>query len=424
MSTEGQGERRMAKPENVLFLHIPKTAGTSLKHHLFHRYAAQQCLLDPSPRAIEEADFDDYALVAGHLDFDFVRRFRRPPLVLTCLRNPIDRALSAYHYSRTPRLKVEVQSTVAQIGDRAVAEILDELRRLNDCDSLAEFLRREPELAQKNLGNVQTRFLAGAAAAVSCAHEPQRLLALARKNLQACSAILFTERMSEATAALELVLGQDEFGEITHDNATPVRTKAAEQDPALIAALARLCDLDLQLYGFAEELCRERLTARLPVTPARARNDLPDAADFTFDQPVRGRGWHIREQGVEGWYCWTGQEAKLHLALNTTGSHVLRFWIDHAASEQALHGLEVWLNGIRLSALPVKTGRQWVVEASVPAEAIRPPLICIKFRVPHTVRPSQLDALNPDTRQLGIALSRLQLRPLSGHHPAGARFPS
>jgi hypothetical protein len=221
--------------------------------------------------------------------------------------------------------------------------------------------------------------------------------------------------MSDSQAGLELAFGRDELGEITHDNATPGRTKDAEQDPALRAALAQLCDLDLQLCSFAEQLCQRRMMSSLsePGTLARPGNDLPDAADFTFDQPIRGRGWHIREQGREGWYCWSGQEAKLHLALNTDGPHVLRFWIDHAASEQALHGLEVRVNGTRLSALPSKAGQQWVVETLVPEETIRPPIVRIEFRVPHTVRPSQLDPLNPDTRQLGVALSRLQLRPRS-----------
>jgi hypothetical protein len=42
-------------------------------------------------------------------------------------------------------------------------------------------------------------------------------LAIAKKNLETCAAILFTEKMSESVAALDLLLGHDEFGEVTHD---------------------------------------------------------------------------------------------------------------------------------------------------------------------------------------------------------------
>jgi hypothetical protein len=403
----------MTKPENVLFLHIPKTAGTSLKHYLFHRYSVEQCLLDPPPRVIDDADFNAYALVGGHLDYDYAGRYRRPPLILTCLRNPVARALSAYNYSRASRLQVEIRSTAQYIGEPAVLQILDELHRLIDCADLPEFLRREPQLAQKNLGNVQARFLAGATAAETYAHEPRRLLAVAKKNLETCSAILFNERMSESIAQLDLLLGHDEFGEVTHDNVTPAQTDAARPDPELTAALNELCNLDLELYSFAEQLWQERMrSARVaPAKPAHADSPLPDAANFTFDQPIRGRGWHIREHGAEGWYCWSGEEARLYLALNTTGPHVLRLWIDHAASEQALHGLEACVNGIPLSFVPAAAGRRWLVEALVPPEAITAGRVCIEFHVPHTLRPSDGDPLNPDTRRLGVALSRLKLQP-------------
>jgi hypothetical protein len=182
----------------------------------------------------------------------------------------------------------------------------------------------------------------------------------------------------------------------------------------LTAALNELCNLDLELYGFAEQLWQHRMRSlRLaPAELAHVDSPLPDAANFTFDQPIRGRGWHIREHGAEGWYCWCGQDARLHLALSTTGSHVLRFWIDYAASEQALHGLEARVNGIPLSFVPAAAGRRWLVEALVPPEAVVAGRICIEFHVPHTLRPSDRDLLNPDTRRLGIALSRLQLRPL------------
>jgi hypothetical protein len=413
----------MPNQENILFLHIPKTAGTSLKRYLSHRFAAKQCLLDPTPQALREAHLDDYALVAGHFDSDVAGRYRSPPLVVTSLRNPVDRAISAYNYQRTPRLEIEIRSIAERIGIDVAAQVLDEIRRLNDCANLADFLRREPELAQKNLGNVQTRVLAGAAAAQAHARDPRQLLAKAKENLRRCAGILLTERMPESLAGLDRLLGPDEFGALTHDNVTPDQAVSVPLDPMLAAALAELTDLDLELYRFAEQLWHERLPSRhgtIDQVP-RLEDRLPDATDFWFDQPIRGRGWHIREKAADHWYCWSDQLATLHLALDTAGSHVLRFWVDYAASREALHGLEVRVNGVPVGSVPTETGDRFLVETRVPAAAVSASAgrVCIEFRVPHTVRPSDRDPKNPDTRRLGIALSRLQLLRTSDGHADG-----
>src|SRR5204862_3098446 len=127
-------------------------------------------------------------------------------------------------------------------------------------------------------------------------------------------------------------------------------------------------------------------------------NHLPIAADFAFHQPIRGRGWHIRERGTDHWYCWSHQLATLHLALTTTGAHLLRFWVDHAASFEALHSLETRVNGCLVSLLATATGLGFLIEAKVPPHAFATSRgrVCIEFRVPDTVRPSDRDPTNPD----------------------------
>ena len=417
--------------ERVLFLHIPKTAGTSIKHYLSLHYAAQDCLLDPSHvaihRTIKDVDFNSYSLAAAHFDFDYVSRYRNRPFVLTCLRNPIARAISAYNFQRSPVLRYQFEMLSKAVGQTeesaAVRQVLDELDRLRACVSLSEFLAREPEQARKILGNIQTHYLAGAEAASIHADEPRRLIEIAIANLRSCEGILLTERLSETLGQLALPISTDPFGAVTHDNATvrhvvdnaATRHEDVLKDAELFAALADLTSLDSELYAAAETILEERSRSPSPSPKGcfNSADNLPDATNFTFDQPVRGRGWHMRERGSEGYYCWSAGEATLFLSLATRGSHILRCRLLHVASSEAQDGLEATVNGVPvLVEVSHKTGSLWI-EAPVPAHALENARgqVCIAFRVPGLVRPSDRDSANPDTRHLGIALSRVQLLP-------------
>ena len=178
-----------------------------------------------------------------------------------------------------------------------------------------------------------------------------------------------------------------------------------------LAALATLTELDRALYRHAERLIEQRrATARPEPLAALAR---PDAADFGFDQPIDGRGWHVREPGSGGWFCWMDQEARLNLDLRSSGDHRLECMVEHAACAEAWAGLAVTVNGhpVELGEKPAAApGR---ISARIPGDWLGPVPgpVSIGFRVGRTIRPSDHDPGNPDTRRLGIALSRVRLAP-------------
>jgi hypothetical protein len=168
------------------------------------------------------------------------------------------------------------------------------------------------------------------------------------------------------------------------------------------------------LYRFAEDLVERRLQEyrRAPASQGGS-GELPSAADFTFDQPFSGSGWHIRERQADGWYCWMDREATLHLSLEGGGDHTLHCHVAHVASAEAWQGLEVCVNDqpVELSARVACPPTS--VVARVPAEllAVVPGRVRLGFRVPQTVCPWERDPANPDRRRLGVALSRVQLLP-------------
>jgi len=394
-------------PPGLLFLHIPKTAGTSLKRFLYHQIPAQACLLDPPPSP-EPGAFDHYQFVAGHLDYDILGRYRQRPFVLTCLRNPIERALSAYYYQRTPRLAIEIRSVAPQLGEETAARILDDLRRVNQYDRLGDFLRAEPDVARRTMGNIQTEYLAGAAAVSAYAGQPDRLLAVAREHLHACDGILLAERLPETLARINPEWGPRARTSLPADNTTPGRRPMHEHTPEELEALAELTSLDLDLYRYAGQLIAQSGAAGRMKTLSTV---LPDAADFTFDQPIHGHGWHVREFRDNAWFCWTDREAQLTLGLASSGDHELQCEVMYAASAETWADLAVSVDGhpVTLTAKPeAPPGR---MTARIPGDLLGrlPGQAVIGFHLTHTIRPCDSDPNNPDTRRLGIALSRVRL---------------
>lgn len=96
--------------DTLLFMHIPKTAGTSLRHLLERMYRGRDSayLYDPNdmrgaihPRdfaAMPEEDRARLALVVGHFQFGIHEWIPRTATYLTMVRDPIDRLISLYYH--------------------------------------------------------------------------------------------------------------------------------------------------------------------------------------------------------------------------------------------------------------------------------------------------------------------------------------
>lgn len=85
----------------TVFLHFPKTGGTSLGKHLKAGYATHYQVdqwRDLEPDKMRAAE-----LIHGHLIYDQISEFKTKSFFVTLMRDPIERAISFYfHVKRSP----------------------------------------------------------------------------------------------------------------------------------------------------------------------------------------------------------------------------------------------------------------------------------------------------------------------------------
>jgi hypothetical protein len=104
-----------------VFLHIPKTAGMSIRHALKERYSGQWSVSVnirelPQLREMPEWRFSRCAFYAGHFGMETVKRVKSKKFVFTFLRDPLDRVVSNYYYFKS--LEDERPSTAVVLAKR------------------------------------------------------------------------------------------------------------------------------------------------------------------------------------------------------------------------------------------------------------------------------------------------------------------
>ncbi len=233
----------------LVFVHIPKAAGTSLKDRIAKTYSGRPMLfftpgdgrLDAFA-ALPPARRASCAVVAGHEPFGLQRVYNDTgvePAVITVLREPVSRVVSLYRY---------------------IFAEPDHFRH-------ADFNARRPTIAQI-LGerdfipfdNHQTRYLAGRPTIDKPFGTLDRSdLDAATHNLEhACAAFWLQHRMDESLRLFASVLDWPET-DLPTLNTAREQVDAPEITDADRRAIADANGLDGELVTFAESLLDQRL---------------------------------------------------------------------------------------------------------------------------------------------------------------------
>lgn len=246
-----------AGPSPIVFIHIPKSAGTTFAHYL-----KQHC---EAPEKAMLAFYGDYSIyngatdvpvVCAHAVYHTMKWVYPNGRYVTWLRDPIARAISQYKSWNNPYNLHE------HWLENMPRETFEHVLWTQNA-TLEEFVFSDHPEIVNNLRNVYTAVLS------SEEHKSPRFLASAQENLAARFRFFgLVERFDESMRLFKHALGwQADFAE-EGDYANRSVQKGVVPSPRAIQRLVELNADDLKLYEFAKLLFEDRLR-RLDADAAR-----------------------------------------------------------------------------------------------------------------------------------------------------------
>lgn len=253
----------------LLFIHIPKTAGTTVRAALAEAYARDEraFIYEPSvPEATTlealaerpQVELDRLQLVMGHFDFGVHRSLPGPARYVSMVREPMDRLVSLFYYFKTGTFPPGTGS--ARQHDRLNAQDIP----IDDYVFDAK---------HRQWDNQMVRMLAGRMDVAFGRCEDGMLREALDHVDEAFAAVLIRERMQASMGLLERVCGRRLPGlasaptreadrwrrrlarvrrlgrrQVEWWNETPNRETVDEIEPARLERLRELNRLDVELY--------------------------------------------------------------------------------------------------------------------------------------------------------------------------------
>lgn len=234
------------KEETIIFLHIPKTAGTTLHDIIDRQYISSEMhtmrLQVPESikqfLALSEAERGQFKMIRGHMGYGLHKFVPRPCQYFTMLRDPVERVISTYYFiKRTPshffyNIFKEENLTLKGYVESGYSNMMD---------------------------NGQTRMLAGGDGNILEGKCTQSMFEQAKENLR-CSFVVvgLTEHFDES-----LLLLQHQFGWYKpfymRKNVSPQRLQQVALAPDALEAILAMNQYDTALYAYAQSLFKQQI---------------------------------------------------------------------------------------------------------------------------------------------------------------------
>lgn len=273
----------------LYYLHIPKTAGTSLNSYLDRQFEVEEVCpvhLLPDLFDIPLSDLQKYKLFRGHFWYGLNSYLKKELTYITMLRDPVQRVISWYaHAKRDPgaerhsRIVNENWSLLDFVQDSEGEGIIN----VETLFLAADF--DYPNFPRQSVGYIEAKKYAENLS-------DQALLDKAKIRLEQFEFFGITERMQNSMQLLSYTTGfYPEFPE-QRLNVSGNRPAENEISAATIEAIKKATQLDQALYDWALPIFEERfnnMVKSLLVSHCKTERSITEAVAWHSPLPIEQR---------------------------------------------------------------------------------------------------------------------------------------
>ncbi len=447
-------ERKFKENDLFYFLHIPKTAGTTVYFTLDsyfdldsifpYRFWNRYLMHKPKLESNIFKNFYRFQFVRGHFGYGMCRLFLKKPRIVTLLRKPIERTISDYNHrirGTDPKYskKLPISKFFQDYEQSKTFENVETYHIGLDPDILSITKSFDRKKCKEFRFREELPYLAEEIPKTA-------ILETAKKRLTEFEFVGIAEKLQQSLFLLYYTFGWQPLSRPWMLNPTP--KKLTEEIPQkTIDTIREFVTLDTELYKFACDLFDNRYSKMVKILKEKYyENSLANlsegemmytmlqkhyekglekskltpinALDYDFRSKMSGSGWYYREIIKESGdvFRWTGPETEsiIDFPLTKDEDLMIQFRVMRAILPKILSSLKFKVNDqpVDIKNLYEKSGKT-IFEGLIPKSILEKSkfITRLKFEINQTINPHEINPLDKTNRPLGLAFDRIRIIP-------------